>query len=218
MQIDLLDVGKTVLIEFFSSDCAPCIESAPFFQDMYEAWGAGNDLVEFIGVSHLDDNGQVNAFIDQFDLSYPIIGIDGGGIEIGEDYNSGDFGIFYGYPTYAIIAPDGTFDYDPREDNIEQLVLLHQILQTVTSSGTVSINEVVTPHISVFPNPAYDQLNIECNSKGEIEIRSIAGEVVVSDLVNRGSHFFDLKNLNAGVYLVKFTSTTGVVTSKFFKY
>ena len=47
-----LDQGKTVVIKFFFTTCPPCIAISPQWQDKYEAWGSGNNDVEFLDASN----------------------------------------------------------------------------------------------------------------------------------------------------------------------
>jgi peroxiredoxin len=213
---DYLDQGTTVLIEFFYTGCQPCLDQAPFFEEMYQEWGAGQTGVEFIGISHEDTDEQCAAFASQFDISYPIIGASGEGFAISEMYNNGDFGDFYGYPAYVIIAPDGTIAYNPLEDNLETLQSLHQNLLEITAAGTVSVQPHVELSLEYYPNPVMDELTITTSTPCEVKIKSITGATVHSESIESTSQI-DCQKLDAGIYFIQATQGGKTFTSKFFK-
>ena len=115
---DHLDQGQTVVIKLFFTSCPPCIQLAPWMEQKYQDWGAGQYDVEFIELSILnsDSNVDVANFKIQHGLTFPGVGADGGSVEAGEIYKTGVFGPYFGTPSLAVIAPDGTvsmgFSYD----------------------------------------------------------------------------------------------------------
>ena len=113
---DYLNQGKTVVLEFFFSSCPPCNSIAPSVQSLYEEWGDGQADVEFIGLSiqTWDLNTAVQAYQDVHGHTYPAAGADGGGYDAALPYTSNQFGTFTSTPTFAVIAPDGSMDFDPR--------------------------------------------------------------------------------------------------------
>lgn len=121
---DHLDQGQTVVIKLFFTTCPPCIQLAPWMEEKYQNWGAGQYDVEFIELSTLssDSNADVANFKIQYGVTFPGVGFDGGGKDAGLIYKSGVFGPYYGTPSLAIIAPDGTvtmgFSYDDFDDLI----------------------------------------------------------------------------------------------------
>lgn len=112
---DYLNQGKTVVIDLFFTYCPPCIALAPTLEAFYESWGGGAGDVEFIGLSIMNDdfNSDCAQFKIDHDVSYPMVGIDGGAIPAVQPYYSGDWGPFEGVPTFVVIHPDGTVDFDP---------------------------------------------------------------------------------------------------------
>ncbi|MDF1694514.1 MAG: dockerin type I domain-containing protein [Saprospiraceae bacterium] len=121
---DHLDKGQTVVIKLFFTTCPPCIQLAPWMEEKYQAWGAGQYDVEFIELStqNFDSNADVANYKIQYGVTFPGVGFDGGGKDAGLIYKSGTFGPYYGTPTLAIIAPDGTvhmgFSYDDFDEVI----------------------------------------------------------------------------------------------------
>lgn len=121
---DHLDKGQTVVIKLFFTSCPPCIQLAPWMEEKYQAWGAGQYDVEFIELSTqaFDSNADVAAFKLEHGITFPGVGFDGGGQEAGQIYKTGTFGPYYGTPSLAVIAPNGTvtmgFSYDDFDDVI----------------------------------------------------------------------------------------------------
>jgi thiol-disulfide isomerase/thioredoxin len=63
--------GKTVVVNFWASWCAPCRGEAPALEQVYSEQKAGG--VEFVGVDIKDDPEPARAFVRKFKVSYPSI-------------------------------------------------------------------------------------------------------------------------------------------------
>ncbi len=111
---DYLDQGKTVLIDFFFVSCPPCQSFAPTLQDLYEEWGEGEEDVQFFSFStrQSDSNASVAGFDNNFGITFPSAGNDGGGYDATRPYVNGEFGQFWGTPSIAVISPDGSVNYN----------------------------------------------------------------------------------------------------------
>jgi len=121
---DHLDKGQTVVLKLFFTSCPPCISLAPWMEEKYQSWGAGEYDVEFIELStqSFDSNEDVAQFKTQYGLTFPGVGADGGSKEAAAIYQSGDFGQYWGTPSVIIIAPDGTVTMDFNYDDFDDLV------------------------------------------------------------------------------------------------
>ncbi len=107
---DHLDQGQTVVIELFFIACPPCQSLAPWMEERYQQWGAGQYDVEFIGLSIQigDTNAEVADYKTQYGIEFPMAGGDGGAKDAATIYQSGTFGPYFGTPSLIVIAPDGT--------------------------------------------------------------------------------------------------------------
>jgi thiol-disulfide isomerase/thioredoxin len=134
---DYLNQGKTVVIDLFFTYCPPCIELAPFLETLYESWGSGSGDVEFIGLSVQNDD--YNTHVAQFKIthgvSYPAVGVDGGAIPAVQPFYSGDWGAFEGVPTFVVISPDGTVNFDPSNGVYEGNGVVELLEEAIRQSG-----------------------------------------------------------------------------------
>lgn len=62
--------GKTVVVNFWSTWCPPCVEEMPMFNEVQSQW-KDKDVV-FVGIA-ADQTDNVKAFIKKTPVSYPIV-------------------------------------------------------------------------------------------------------------------------------------------------
>jgi thiol-disulfide isomerase/thioredoxin len=62
--------GKTVLINFWATWCAPCRQEMPMLMDLQRKHGA--EGLQVVGIA-LDDVRQVRDFVETYGISYPIL-------------------------------------------------------------------------------------------------------------------------------------------------
>ncbi len=89
--------GQIVMVDFWSSWCAPCRAEVPALVDSYERWKDSD--VQFIAVSIWDDEQAVSEFVQTRGVTYPVV-IDRFGATAIE------FGVI-GIPEKFFITPDG---------------------------------------------------------------------------------------------------------------
>ncbi|CAN5533494.1 hypothetical protein BH24ACT26_BH24ACT26_22390 [soil metagenome] len=63
--------GSPVVLNFFASWCAPCRDEAPLLEATWRAYR--DDGVRFIGVDIQDTAVDARRFIEEFDITYPVL-------------------------------------------------------------------------------------------------------------------------------------------------
>ncbi|MEM9821393.1 MAG: T9SS type A sorting domain-containing protein [Bacteroidota bacterium] len=134
---DYLDQNKTVVLKLMFVACPACNAIAPSLQDLYEEWGEGNEDVEFFSMSILsiDDNADIHDYETMHDLTFTGAGNDGGAMAALMPYTSGTFGSFFATPTFAVIAPDRSVQWDPRGSG--QAATIDSLDAAIAATGAV---------------------------------------------------------------------------------
>ncbi|MDI1354940.1 MAG: T9SS type A sorting domain-containing protein [bacterium] len=88
--------------------------------------------------------------------------------------------------------------------------------QFPTSTGIG--NHVISQNdIQIYPNPADNNLNIECAIPAlsiQTEIRDVTGRLLVNELLNGGHTQMDLKNLSNGIYFLSLYTDDRLIDSR----
>jgi thiol-disulfide isomerase/thioredoxin len=134
---DYLDEGKTVVLKIFFTFCPPCNAIAPSTQTLYEEWNAGTGDVEFISLSILpsDTDSDVNVYKNNHGITYPGAGGEGNSVAASAPYTDGTYGFFLGTPTFVVIAPDGTVNYNPRGST--QSATIDSVSAAIAATGAL---------------------------------------------------------------------------------
>ncbi|HME10076.1 MAG TPA: TlpA disulfide reductase family protein [Bryobacteraceae bacterium] len=91
--------GKTVLLDFWTTWCGPCRADGPAIEKLYKKYG-GKELM-IVGISVSEERGVVEKFLKEHPHSYPIALTTENDIPRAYQVSA--------FPTYMIIAQDGTF-------------------------------------------------------------------------------------------------------------
>jgi Secretion system C-terminal sorting domain len=93
------------------------------------------------------------------------------------------------------------------------------IPSTETCEFVVSIDEIAIPQFKVYPNPASNELNIQCKSSiHSIEISDLTGRIVFTLQPNANQIVLNLESFSTGCYFITATTKSGnLVSGKFIK-
>ena len=83
----------------------------------------------------------------------------------------------------------------------------------ITSGPQTGVEDMVTEPFIIYPNPAKDNLVVKSIKRGEVEIRNILGETIISTKKETETKVIDVSNLASGIYIIKL----GQTSRKFFK-
>ena len=145
---DYLNQGKTVVLKLFFTTCPPCNAIAPYFQELYEEWGEGQEDVQFIELSTLstDTDQKVRDYEASHDLTIPGVSPGGGSLTANLPYRNGTFGPYFGTPTFVVIAPGGQVNYNVRGNGNDGTI--QAIDQAIAATGAVKPGQVLAKTIA----------------------------------------------------------------------
>lgn len=128
------------------------------------------------------------------------------------------YGDYYG-ELIPIDDPCNIIMYDYYED--EYYYSYGQALDFTVNilDPTASLEENVLTNIKLFPNPAYNYINITSPANfSKVEITNVLGQQVLTKNLSNNSEVIDISTLQSGTYLVKtYTQNNFTKTLKFVK-
>jgi peroxiredoxin len=92
--------GKIVVLNFWATWCEPCKLEMPFFEQLHSA---GRSDLEIWGVNFDESPQQVEIFVKEFQLSFPILLDPGGQVQ--------DLYRVRGYPTTYVVDKEGVIRF-----------------------------------------------------------------------------------------------------------
>ena len=102
--------GKTVLINFWATWCAPCRQEIPDIEKAYQQYH--DKGFEVVGVDEQEDAGTVKKWADAFEMPYPVV-LDTSA-QVGQTYRAGTQ-----LPTSMFLDPNGVITdihYGPMDE------------------------------------------------------------------------------------------------------
>ena len=71
--------------------------------------------------------------------------------------------------------------------------------------------------LTIYPNPVKDELIIETEQGGQIEITNLLGEVVSKAFISRQKSTINTADFSAGVYFLKLNTGREIIVKKIIK-
>ena len=105
--------------------------------------------------------------------------------------------------SYRIITVDPAF------------VTVSAPMRSCLGTGVNEVNNSVD--ISVFPNPAKNNLTVKCIKKSEIEVVNPEGKILEKSASTGMFTTVDLSALSSGIYIIKVKTAEGITVRKFIK-
>jgi thiol-disulfide isomerase/thioredoxin len=213
-----LDSGKTVFVDLFFTTCSWCQYYAPVIEEVYQNHGAGAGDIEFWGISNnlFDPDSVIDQYRLDYNITNPCAGPQGGGTTAHTTVISGQN--FQGWPTYCVICPDRSMFFDPcYPPTVNGFDPYFEVC-----AAMVDVEDTPLPsesHISLYPNPARNQLNIAFASlpdedKLTIEIYNTMGSL--SSVIEKNKDeeiILDISLLKPGTYFLHLIRGTGPFAS-----
>lgn len=195
---DLLNSGKTVVLDFYYTTCGPCQYYSPQVNLAYAKYGCNDAEVFFISIDYDDTNAEVMAYDAQFGIQYPSVsGTQGGGNGVINQYG------ISGFPTFYVIDSSKTIvqQIDPPTLQVFDFRFQQLGLQPApcSSKTTEAVGEEA---LEIYPNPlGADQiLQVRLPEgdmrEGSYEVFDCCGRLLLDGSIEAGGDGY--ANLNTG--------------------
>lgn len=175
---DILDRGQAVLIDFFFYTCSGCRQIEPYIAGAYSEMGCNQHDVFFMEISDIDNNQMCQRWIDEFNVQYPTIGVEGGGAQIFNQYG------ITACPTVILIMPDRSIPikgYPPMYPfSVQEVVTLLQQYGGLEPHECMDavLETVESQTITVYPNPANSTVTICGENLGTVSVYNPMGQKI----------------------------------------
>ncbi|MCG8574735.1 MAG: T9SS type A sorting domain-containing protein [Flavobacteriales bacterium] len=217
--------GKYVYFDFFFDTCPPCQATSQYFNDLYDKYGCNAGDLYCITINNgTDSDAEVVAYEEEYggDSHHaPAVSADGGGGDVTAAFGVGAF------PTYCLVGPDNIMvanDIWPISSAADlEAAFPSGFNPTEMACSFAGVEESTIDVLSVYPNPANTELNIQFNSAvagtAQVEIFNVVGERVDAFTINtvNGSNnsTLDVTNYSNGQFFAHITMDDQVSTIRF---
>ena len=151
----------------------------------------------------------VVAFIE---LPMPVIVADGNMMSIEE----GDY--TYQWTFNGVVDPNNNGStFEGTESGTATVTIFNgdcSMTSAPYSFAYIGIDENTTMPFVVYPNPANEQVSIQCSLSGRIDLYDGTGKKVISESIHASQKTLDLSSLSAGIYIVQFICAEGIFSKQ----
>ena len=113
---------------------------------------------------------------------------------------------------YDSLTVDNIQDIEIRNDNLGYVTGSDCKLYTKQPEASLNLNQVY-----LYPNPAFNVLNIKTNSNNKVELIQLFNIKGVLVLENYNANKIDISGISTGVYIIKLTHDGSTIAKKFVK-
>ena len=84
-------------------------------------------------------------------------------------------------------------------------------------NGGIGVDEEFATSLILYPNPVKDLLHVKGGNLRQYDIFSVDGKLIRLSRTNNNEDIIDFSGLESGIYMVRITSDTDVVTRRIIK-
>jgi len=127
--------------------------------------------------------------------------------------------LYVGSPVSVILTNPGVFNFTVTGKDNNGCTSAKSVSVTVNPCTSITESNLESNKINIFPNPAYETINVAVNAGNIdlIQIIDIYGRVITENTIDATSTTINISSLSKGVYFVKVTSANKFEISKFIK-
>lgn len=222
------EVKQLVINEFCASNSNVIADEDGEYDDWVELYNNGDTAINLLGYTLSDDVDELNKW------SFPNLSIgageyllvwadsDDGALHASFKLSSGGESIYLsrnGEVVDGITFGGQTTDitYGRYPNGTGSFTLMEATPNAINDGKRLSVSEMPTGRISIFPNPVTNELHLESNLEGEIQIINSQGQILLSGSAVKGLNRYNLSSLATGVYFVILRNDENKFTKKLLK-
>lgn len=222
------EVKQLVINEFCASNSNVIADEDGEYDDWVELYNNGDTAINLLGYTLSDDVDKLNKW------SFPNLSIgageyllvwadsDDGALHASFKLSSGGESIYLsrnGEVVDGITFGGQTTDitYGRYPNGTGSFTLMEATPNAINDGKRLSVSEMPTGRISIFPNPVTNELHLESNLEGEIQIINSQGQILLSGSAVKGLNRYNLSSLATGVYFVILRNDENKFTKKLLK-
>jgi YVTN family beta-propeller protein len=213
--------GSKVYVGNYLDNTVSVINTAVDTASLLDYWGTGPEGISVSPdgkrvyvANYMDDNVSVINTVTNTSLGEITVGSYPDGVSVNSD-GSKIYVANYGSNTISVI--------DSGSYTASAIAVGHgpnafgNFISYHTQPVGFASQSIVSANIGLYPNPANDNITIECPQAAVIEITNIQGQLIKTFATTGNNTIIDISALHVGVYVVKMKTEKGVEVKKFIK-
>lgn len=192
-----LNNNKTVVLDFFSTNCGSCISGIPILEDIWQSYGSNGDSLWVWGVevNGITDSAII-AFQNQYSFSYPVFGT------YTDDIIVPLYSVTY-TPQYWVVCPSYSMKF----------VSIYNLDEAIKGcKESLSVNEFYIENNDSWFVFEKNKLNMFVDNNyypAKLYVYNLFGKIINVFEISDNSQIINLNNLTSGVYFISFFTSKG---------